>query len=129
MYRLKGAPRAGLCALAVRSALGAPALGLPDAAAVAQVVPTRAMYRQDAPRGAIVYWEGGSRAHGHTCLALGGHRELSVDVIPGAPGVAGARPFSWFGENWPSLKYIGWSWYWGTMDTRPQVLTIPSPTT
>lgn len=124
-YQRHGAPRRNLCAAAVRSALGAPYLGLPDATAVGHAVPTWAMSRQDAPRGSIVYWEGGARGQGHTCLALGDHLELSVDVAPRLPGVARVVPFSWFGEHWPSLRFVGWSWYWGPLDTRPQVLTVP----
>ena len=118
-------PRANLCARAVMLGLGAPAQGLASASAVALAVPRRAMNRLDAPRGSIVYWRRGSRGFGHCCFALGDHLELSVDVVPSAPGVAFPVSFEWFGENWPGLEYVGWSWWWGRIDTRPQVLNVP----
>lgn len=124
-YRLFGAPRAGLCAAAVRAALAAPWQGYPSAAAAARAVPTRAMYRANAPRGAIVYWTGGAQGFGHCCLALGDHLELSVDVVKGSPGTAGVVPFTWFGEHWPSLRYAGWSWHFGALYTGPQVAAGP----
>jgi hypothetical protein len=125
-YRLFGAPRAGLCAAAVRAALAAPWQGYPDAIAAARAVPAGQMHRNDAPEGSIVYFSGGSDGHGHCCFALGNHIELSVDVLRGQPGVVGMVPFSWFGRNWPSLTYVGWSWFWGAVDTRPEVLTVGS---
>ena len=125
MYRLFGAPTAGQCASAVRAALGADWQGLPHATAVGQAVPRGAMRQDNAPRGSIVYWSGGRRGYGHVCFALGGHMELSVDVLAGQPGVAAAVPFGWFEEHWPSLRYVGWSWYFGRLDTRPAVLVPP----
>ena len=121
-YRTHPAPRAGLCAAQVMRSLAAPWQGLPDATAVGRAVPEGQMQVHDAPRGAIVYWSGGARGRGHTCLALGHHRELSVDTDSLRPGVALEVPFHWFGANWPALQYVGWSWYWGRLDTRPQVL-------
>ena len=103
MYRLFGAPTAGQCASAVRAALGADWQGLPHATAVGQAVPRGAMRQVNAPRGSIVYWSGGRRGFGHVCFALGGHIE----------------------EHWPSLRYVGWSWYFGRLDTRPAVLVPP----
>ena len=127
-YRTHPTPRAGLCAAAVMRALAAPWQGLPDAAAVALAVPEFGMHRLDAPRGSIVYWSGGARARGHVCLALGNHAELSVDVNPRRPGVAQEVPFDWFAHHWPGLDYIGWSWWWGRLDTRPAVLVPPRST-
>ena len=127
MYRLYGAPRAGQCAAAVRAALAAPWMGYPDATAAGDAVPAGAMHPFHAPRGSIVYWQGGSQNHGHTCFALGDHTLLSVDVIPGAPGTAGVVPYDWVGRHWPRLSYRGWSWWWGSLDTRPEVLTVPGP--
>lgn len=126
-YQKQGARRAGLCAEAVMTALGARRQGCPDAAAVWQLVPPSQRHRMNAPRGAIVYWSGGSGGHGHTCFALGYHLELSVDVIPGHPGAAGVVPFVWFRENWPELRYEGWSWYWGSIDTTPVAPVPASP--
>jgi hypothetical protein len=96
--------------------------GLPTAAAVWQAVPESERRRTHAPRGSLVYWTGGSKGHGHVCFALGDHMELSVDVLPGRPGVADCVPFGWFELHWPSLTYVGWSWWFGGLDTRPEVL-------
>ena len=125
-YKRQGAPRAGLCASAVREALGAPWQGLPSAAAVWQEVPPADRRRYNAPRGALVYWTGGRHGYGHVCFAMGDHLELSVDVLPGQPGVAGVVPFGWFALHWPSLTYAGWSWRFGSVDTRPSVLVAPA---
>lgn len=124
-YARQGAPRAGLCASAIREALAAPWQGLGTAAQVLEAVPDDALRRYNAPRGSIVYWTGGSRGFGHVAFAMGDHLTLSVDVVPRRPGVAGVVPFAWFAEHWPSLEYVGWSWYWGRLDTRPAVLLPP----
>ncbi len=124
-YRRQGSPRAGLCASAVREALNAPRQYLPHATAVWERVPLSERRRYDAPRGALVYWTGGKRGYGHVCFAMGDHMELSVDVLPGRPGVADVVPFGWFGVHWPTLRYVGWSWYFGAIDTRPEVLVSP----
>lgn len=124
-YARQGAPRAGLCAAAVREALAAPWQGLGSAAEVWAAVPEADRRRYNAPRGAIVYWVGGRNGYGHVAFAMGGHMTLSVDVVPRRPGVAGIVPFRWFAENWPGLEYVGWSWRWGAIDTRPEVLLPP----
>lgn len=125
-YRRQGAPRAGLCASAVREALAAPWQGLGSATQVWQAVPESQRRLHHAPRGSIVYWVGGREGYGHCCFAMGDHMELSVDVLPGQPGVADVVPFSWFAVHWPMLTYVGWSWFWGRVDTRPSVLVAPS---
>lgn len=121
-YQEHGAPRAGLCASAVRAALNAPLQGHSSAAVCWAAVPVAERRSWNAPRGAIVYWTGGQHGYGHTCFALGDHLELSVDVRPGWPGKAGVVPFGWFAEQWPSLRYAGWSWWWGGIDTREHPL-------
>lgn len=117
-YRTHRPTAAGMCAQHVMFALGAPRQGLRDATAVANVVLKAGHMQQGpAPRGAVVYWTGGARGHGHTCFALGDRTELSVDVN-GARSV-GVKPFVWFAAHWPRLRFVGWSWYWGRLDTRP----------
>lgn len=118
-YQTDHSHTSGLCARAVMLALNAPPQGAPSAAAMWQRVPVLARREWDAPRGSIVYWTGGSEGYGHVCFALGGHMELSVDVLAGRPGVPGVVPFDWFRDHWPNLVYRGWSWYWGSQDTRP----------
>lgn len=125
-YGRQGAPRAGLCASAVREALNAPWQGLGSATEIWKAVPEPSRRRLNAPRGSVVYWTGGSKGYGHTCFALGDHMELSVDVLPGRPGVADVVPFGWFAVHMPLLHYVGWSWYWGAIDTRPSVLLAPA---
>ena len=129
-YQTHGAPRANQCAAAVRRALNAPMQGLASATEVWSAVPLIQRRRTHAPRGAVVYWVGGSAGHGHTCFALGDHLELSVDVVPGKPGAAGVVPFEWFAQHWPRLHYVGWSWWWGGIDTREaQLAAQPAPIT
>lgn len=128
-YAEHGAPRANQCAFAVREALNAPWQGLASATAVWRAVPLWHRRKTHAPRGAIVYWTGGSAGYGHTCFALGNHMEISVDVLDGRAGAAGVVPFSWFAENWPRLDYAGWSWWWGGVDTREVRVELDSGAT
>ena len=118
-YRTHKPSAAGMCAQHVMFALNAPRQGFPDATAVARAVKAGGhMKSGPAPRGAIVYWTGGARGHGHTCFALGDRTELSVDV--NGPRTVGVKPFPWFAKNWPALDYAGWSWWWGRINTKPQ---------
>lgn len=114
------APRErGLCGEHAMRALAVPRQGLPDAVALLDAVPRSELYRDDAPKGALVYWRGGSQGHGHVCFAMGDHVELSVDVNP-RRSLPAERPFPWFADNWPRLRYAGWSWYFGAICTRHQ---------
>lgn len=127
-YYLRNKPaEGGWCALKVMQALGASPQGLPDATAVANVVLKAGRMKSGrAPRGAIVYWKGGSAGHGHVCFALGDGTERSVDVK--GPGTVGDVPFSWFARNWGDLDYVGWSWYWGGINTEPVKAAVePKP--
>jgi hypothetical protein len=60
------------------------------------------------PRGAAVYWTGGSRGYGHIAISLGGGKVRSTDAA-GAGRVA-TRTIGWFDRNWSSLTYAGWAW-------------------
>lgn len=60
------------------------------------------------PRGAAVYWVGGSRGFGHIAISLGKHKVRSTDA--GGSGRVATRTIGWFGRHWPSLKYAGWAW-------------------
>lgn len=117
-YRTHRPSAAGMCAQHVMLALAVRPQGFPDATAVCRAVKAGGHMRQGpAPRGAIVYWSGGARGHGHVCFALGDQTELSVDV--NGPRTVGIKPFPWFRTHWPALKYEGWSWYFGRINTRP----------
>jgi hypothetical protein len=60
------------------------------------------------PRGAAVYWTGGSRGFGHIAISMGKKRVRSTDA--NGWGRVATRPIGWFSRHWPSLKYAGWSW-------------------
>lgn len=124
-YKANPSKEAGRCAERVMLALDVPRQNKPDATAMAKAVPAGKMQQGRAPRGSIVYWDRGADGHGHVCFALGDGTELSVDVIKGKPGVAGVVPFAWFGKNWPALRYLGWSWYWGAQDVQPKAPPPP----
>lgn len=126
----------GRCAEHAWHALGGPAdpprQGLPDATAVADLVRDLGHMRTGpVPRGAIRYWVGGANGHGHVAIEtaerLDPARMVSVDVK--GPGTVGEVPFSWFAANWPKLRYVGWSWYWGRFNTEPGAEPPPDPPT
>lgn len=108
-----------MCAQHVRLALAAPLIHAPDAtAAYMKTPPVQVKYQHPAPRGTIHYWTGGAAGHGHVALALGDGRVASVDV--NGSRTVGIVPLGWFGTHWPNLKYKGWSWYWGPLNTQPK---------
>lgn len=59
-----------------------------------------------APRGAMVYWLGGSRGHGHIAVSLGHGRIRSTDA--GGRGIVATVPLEWVEQNW-GLPYAGWA--------------------
>ncbi|KHL18544.1 hypothetical protein CLV56_3998 [Mumia flava] len=84
-------PEAGYCQLFTRGCYGVPSSGNFDgdkdadavdawkrAKAHGTVVATTKS--QKIPRGAAVYWSGGSNGHGHAAVALGKGRVISTDV-------------------------------------------------
>ena len=107
---------AGRCAEHVWHALDVPRQGLPDATAVYHRAAPHGIHRGPSPRGAIHYWTGGSAGHGHVGIAADdGLNIASVDV--NGPGTVGVRNLSWFASRWPRLRYRGWSWWWGDINT------------
>jgi len=114
---------AGRCAEHVMHALDVPRQGLPDASAVARLVmQDRHMQQGPCPRGAIRYWTGGSDGHGHVGIEhadLGDPAAVASTDVNG-PRTVGVRPLPWFKANWPALTYVGWSWWWGGIDTEPK---------
>jgi hypothetical protein len=52
-------------------------------------------------------------------LEYNDHGDIASVDVAGARTV-GIRPFPWFGQNWPALRYLGWSWYWGNINTQPK---------
>lgn len=121
---------AGRCAEHTMHALDIPRQGLPDATAVARLVmANRDMQQGPCPRGAMRYWLGGADGHGHVGIE---HAPLaqpaavaSTDV--GGPRTVGVRVLPWFADNWPALKYVGWSWHFGAIDTQPKEAPVTPP--
>lgn len=108
--------RAGLCAKTVWLSLDVPALGVPSASAAADKVKAAGHlhYHYDGdgpPKGAIVYWKGGSHGYGHMALSLGGGRILTTDP-PGHSGGVGEASITMPRERWHH-KYVGWSTWYG----------------
>jgi hypothetical protein len=59
------------------------------------------------PRGAAVYWTGGSKGYGHIATSLGGGKVRSTDA--GGSGKVATVDLGWVERRW-GLKYAGWSW-------------------
>jgi hypothetical protein len=64
------------------------------------------MHDRNPPRGAVVWWVGGSNGHGHVAMSLGDGTVRSTDAA--GRGRVGTRPLAWFEQNW-GLQYKGWS--------------------
>jgi hypothetical protein len=60
----------------------------------------------DPPRGAVVYWTGGSSGYGHIAISLGNGRVRSTDA--GGAGEVATVKISRISSEW-DLKYAGWS--------------------
>jgi hypothetical protein len=61
------------------------------------------------PKGAPVFWTGGSQGYGHIALCVNptDAKIRSTDVTYG--GVVGTVLLSWFDSHWRSLTYAGWA--------------------
>lgn len=95
----------GMCQMFTRTCAGAPS-GAPDASGAWRAARYRHT-RGTAPRGALVYWLGGSRGHGHAAVSEGGgyvwstdiKREARVDLVS----------IAYLSARWSNLDYQGWS--------------------
>ncbi|MDF1605677.1 CHAP domain-containing protein [Nocardioides sp. YIM 152315] len=58
------------------------------------------------PRGAAVYWTGGSNGYGHVAISLGNGLVRSSDA--GGAGTVGTVPLRYFDRQW-DLEYAGWA--------------------
>lgn len=96
----------GYCLMQSRIWAGIPAV-YPDAATAWRNTNDRHTDRRP-PRGAAVYWTGGSRGYGHIAISLGKRLVRSTDA--GGAGRVATRPLGWFDRHWSSLHYAGWSW-------------------
>lgn len=59
------------------------------------------------PRGAMVYWTGGSQGFGHIAPSLGNGNVRSTDS--GGKGKPATVDIGWPERNW-GMKYAGWAW-------------------
>lgn len=76
-------------------------------AAIAWANAERRHADRNAPRGAFVFWTGGSKGFGHIAVSLGGGNVRSTDA--GGSGLVATRSIAWFAANWPSQTYAGWT--------------------
>jgi hypothetical protein len=58
------------------------------------------------PKGAAVYWTGGSRGYGHIAISLGRGLVRSSDA--GGAGVVATVPLRRLTQDW-NLRYVGWA--------------------
>lgn len=95
----------GYCLKFSRTCAGAPA-GVPDATAAWR----QARHRHSAgtpPRGALVFWTGGSRGHGHVAISDGAGYVWSTDIR--RAGKVDRVSLGYLAAKWPSLRYAGWA--------------------
>ena len=59
------------------------------------------------PRGAPVFWTGGSAGHGHIVMSLGNGQVRSTDWP--SSGKVGTTTIDELSNKWGSLKYAGWA--------------------
>ena len=59
------------------------------------------------PRGAAVYWTGGSKGYGHIAISLGNGKVRSTDA--GGSGRVATVDLGWVESHW-GLPYAGWAW-------------------
>lgn len=86
-----------------RAAIGAL---FPDAATAWRNAFHRHKGDRDPPRGAMVYWLGGSHGYGHIAVALGGGKVRSTDA--GGAGHVATVAVGWVEDHW-GLPYAGWA--------------------
>ncbi len=87
-------------------------IGIHDAATAANIVAANGLMHPvtDAasiPRGAVVWWTGGSQGYGHVAISAGGGQIVSSDA-PSFDGSVGVVPLSWFEAHWPGVHLGGW---------------------
>ena len=95
----------GMCLQVVRTWCGIPAR-YPDAATAWRNTNHR-HFDKNPPRGAAVYWTGGSKGYGHIAMSLGKGKVRSSDA--GGRGKVATVDVGWVERNW-RMKYAGWAW-------------------
>lgn len=114
---------AGFCKRETREAYGVASDGTDDASSAWRATDKRiATTGSEAPRGALVWWTGGSNGHGHVAIADGSGGVWSVDIR--RAGYWDHVPFARIGSSWPALRFAGVS---ADID-GVQVIAVPKPT-
>lgn len=109
----------GYCLKFARSCAGAPANTYDAATAWRQA--THRHTTGTPPLGAMVFWTGGSRGHGHIAVSDGGGYVWSTDII--RPGRVDRVSIARLGATWGNLTYVGW-----TEDVNGVLITgFPTP--
>lgn len=78
----------------------------PDAATAWKNARNRHPGDRNPPRGAMVYWTGGSKGYGHIAVSLGGGKIRSSDS--GGSGVPATVGIDWPTQHW-GMPYAGWA--------------------
>lgn len=95
----------GYCLIQVRTWAGIPARY--GTASIAWLnTNDRHPKNRNPPRGAAVYWTGGSHGYGHIALSLGGGKIRSTDIPSGKVSTV---DLGWIERNWHHT-YAGWAW-------------------
>lgn len=119
---LKDGPKfgTGLCLREVRTCYGVPAQA-PDAAAAwwAAKLRHRTTDPTSIPRGAPVFWTGGTSGHGHIAISTGGGNCWSTDIL--RAGYFDHVPINLIHQRW-GLTLVGW-----TEDLNSVRVWTPSP--
>lgn len=103
---LAGPPfKVGMCKQQTRLAFMVPSDGSADATTAWGRTRHRGIGR--APRGAIVWWTGGTGGHGHVAISDGAGWCWSVDIR--RSGFWDRVPVAEIASSWPALRYVGWS--------------------
>lgn len=104
----KGGPAfaVGTCKKQCRLAYAVPSDGTGSAAEAWRQTDYRLNVAGDqAPRGALLWWTGGSNDYGHVAIADGKGGVWSTDILRN--GYFDHVPFAKIGSKWPSLRFVG----------------------
>lgn len=94
------------CKMRTRIAYGVPSDGSQDATEARSRTKVRLdCLGTEAPRGALLWWTGGSQGHGHVAIADGKGGVWSVDIK--RHGYWDHVPFQTIHDSWPLLKWAG----------------------
>lgn len=78
----------------------------PDASTAWKNATNRHKGDRNPPRGAMVYWTGGTHGYGHIAVSVGGKKIRSTDA--GGAGNVATVDIGWVEANW-NLPYAGWA--------------------